>query len=84
MFNLMQQVEAVTAASTPLKMKVRFVGGSKDGKETEAAFKVADESMLPLLDIRVTFGRETYRFNAADKTFVLESEDGYKEKDSNS
>lgn len=67
-------VEAGKPASTPLTLHVRFVGGSLDGREQEATFRVADLNTLSLLDIRATFGGETYKFNLEQKTFVLEGD----------
>lgn len=63
--------EAAQSASQPLRLRVRFAGGSKDGVETEAFFKVANEDMLALLDIQAAFGNEVYKYHAEDKTFVL-------------
>ncbi len=60
-------------ASIPIKIPVRFVGGSLDGHESEATFRVVDESMLRLLDFSATFGTETYKYHAEDRTFVLQT-----------
>lgn len=66
--------EAAQSASQPLTLKVRFVGGSKDGVETEVTFRVANEDMLSLFDIKATFGAEVYKYRAEDRTFMKVSE----------